>query len=409
MKILLAAASFASTISGIQRHAINAVRCLLLRHEITSVHLLVAPWQCSMVESAELPADRRLEIQIADIDRGSLSRNLWYYRELPRLAELLSVDVVHFSYPMPVNARSFHCPTVVTLHDLYPYEFPMNFGFPRFLFNRAVLRQCLRSADAIACVSESTRMKLKQYAPTAVWNKATCIYNCVEPGPTSEANAFIRKWNTAPFLLCVAQHRRNKNIAALIHAFNHLLRAGWIESRAKLIVVGMRGPETAHIHHLVRESGLSNCVQLVEGLSEEDLWWCYRNCSVLAAPSITEGFGLPVAEGLLAGCRIVCSNIPAHREVGGPSCHFVSLHEHAPQALAAAIADALQEPKPKPASLPQFSASVLSAQYVELYNGLVASAKMERTRVGVPAIGSATETLPATGSDSQSALAYRGK
>lgn len=87
MRVLLAAASFASTISGIQRHALNMVRCLLLRQEVTAVHLVVAPWQCAMVESAELPADRRLKMQVADIDRGSLSRNLWYYRELPRLAE----------------------------------------------------------------------------------------------------------------------------------------------------------------------------------------------------------------------------------------------------------------------------------------------------------------------------------
>ncbi|MGB6693744.1 MAG: glycosyltransferase family 4 protein [Terracidiphilus sp.] len=409
MRVLLAAASFASTISGIQRHALNMVRCLLLRQEITAVHLVVAPWQCAMVESAELPADRRLKMQVADIDRGSLSRNLWYYRELPRLAELLGADVVHFSYPMPLDARSFRCSTVVTLHDLYPYEFPMNFGFPRFLFNRAVLRQCLRSADAIACVSESTRMKLRQYAPASVCNKAIRIYNCVEPGPLTEANSPVRDWNSVPFLLCIAQHRRNKNIATLIHAFDRLLRSEWIEEGTKLIVVGMRGPETARIHRLIRESGLSKSVRLVEGLSEQDLWWCYRNCSVLAAPSFTEGFGLPIAEGLLAGCRIVCSNIPAHREIGGASCRFVSLREHAPQALAAAIADALQESKPEPVTLPQFSASDLSEQYMALYGRLVASAKMARTRDEGPAIGSTGETLSATGSESQSALAYRGK
>jgi hypothetical protein len=56
----------------------------------------------------------------------------------------------------------FACPTMVTLHDLYPYEMPMNFGFPKFIFNRMVLQQCLRNTDAIACVSETTLFRLKQ-------------------------------------------------------------------------------------------------------------------------------------------------------------------------------------------------------------------------------------------------------
>ena len=38
--------------------------------------------------------------------------------------------------PCPSMAASFSCPTVVTLHDLYPYEIPLNFGFPKFIFNR---------------------------------------------------------------------------------------------------------------------------------------------------------------------------------------------------------------------------------------------------------------------------------
>lgn len=111
MRVLLAAASFASTISGIQRHALNMVRCLLLRQEVTAVHLVVAPWQCAMVESAELPADRRLKMQVADIDRGSLSRNLWYYRELPRLAEALGRRCCSF-----LVSDAFGCAILPLLH-----------------------------------------------------------------------------------------------------------------------------------------------------------------------------------------------------------------------------------------------------------------------------------------------------
>ena len=374
MKILIAAASFASNISGLQRHAFNVARCLLPQPDISELHLVVAPWQRDLVKAAGLGSDARLTTHIAEMKRDSLSRNLWYYRGLPKLATRLQVDLVHLSYPMPVNAAAFHCPTVLTLHDLYPYEIPMNFGFPKFIFNRIVLQQCLRSVDVIACVSETTSARLKQYVPTSVSRKAVRIYNCVEAEPLSAAHSPISSWQGEPFLLCIAQHRRNKNIPLLIRTFHRLLLSGQIDPEMKLVVIGISGPETGTIQRLVSDSGLSQSVRFLQGLSEPQLQWCYRHCAVLAAPSITEGFGLPVAEGLLAGCRIVCSDIPAHREVGEGRCHFVALQENVEEILAAAIVAALREPKEKPTPLPQLSAPVLAKQYMDLYRRLAASA-----------------------------------
>lgn len=151
---------FSSQISGLQRHAFNVVRCLLQLPEISAVHLVVAPWQRAMVEDAGFEPDPRLTIHIAEMEVSSLSRNVWYYRELPALAARLRADVVHLTFPMPVDGASFACPTVLTLHDLYPYEIPKNFGFPKCIFNRLVLQQCLRNVDAIACVSEITGILL---------------------------------------------------------------------------------------------------------------------------------------------------------------------------------------------------------------------------------------------------------
>ena len=66
----------------------------------------------------------------AEMDNSSLSRNLWHYRGLPALAARLQPDVLHLSYPVPLHAASLRCSTVLTLHDLYPFEIPRNFRFP---------------------------------------------------------------------------------------------------------------------------------------------------------------------------------------------------------------------------------------------------------------------------------------
>ncbi len=374
MKILLAAASFASNMSGLQRHALNVARCLLPEPEISTLHLVIAPWQRNFVQAADLGSDARIVTHIAEMDRSSLSRNLWYYRKLPELAAQLQVDLVHLTYPMPVNADAFSCPTMVTLHDLYPYEIPMNFGFPKFIFNRIILQQCLRNIDAIACVSEITLSRLKQYAPPAVWQRASRIYNCVETPPLCNAKPPIHDWHGERFMLCVAQHRRNKNIPLLIRTFHRMLCAGQVAADMRLVVIGIAGPETRKIHRLVSSLGLGGRICFLEGVSDSELQWCYTRCEAVVSPSITEGFGLPIAEALLAGCRIVCSDIPAFREIGDAQCRFVALEKNAEEALGTAIVAALSEPKKKPRTLRQFSAPVLAKQYTSFYRRLISSA-----------------------------------
>jgi glycosyltransferase involved in cell wall biosynthesis len=402
MKILIAAASFASNMSGLQRHALNVARCLLREPEIDALHLVIAPWQRSFVQAAGFLHNARIVTHVAEMDRSSLSRNLWYYRKLPELAGQLGVDLVHLTYPMPVNAAAFHCPTLVTLHDLYPYEIPMNFGFPKFIFNRIVLQQCLRNIDAIACVSDITLLRLRQYLPIAVWRKALRIYNCVEAEPIQNAQPPITSLRDQPFLLCVAQHRRNKNIPLLIRTFHRFLRAGQVTPAMKLVIVGIPGPETRDIHCLVSTLGLGDSVRFLEGVSDSELQWCYTHCEVVLSPSAVEGFGLPVSEALLAGCRIVCSDIPAFREVADGQCRFVTLERNAEEMLAAAIVAALNDPKPSPKSMPQFSAPVLGRQYTSLYRKLITSAIPSKNATVAASINPAHRKGSLYGNDEQS-------
>jgi len=108
---------------------------------------------------------------------------------------------------------------------------------------------------------------------------------------------------------------------------------------------------------------------------------------VLVAPSLTEGFGLPVAEGLLAGCRVVCSDIPAHREIAEGQCRFVNLRDKPAETLAAVVADAFNQPKRRPILLPRFSAPVLAPQYLSIYSRLIHSAAPEQATTAASSIG----------------------
>jgi glycosyltransferase involved in cell wall biosynthesis len=372
MKIVIALASSSSHLSGVPRHAINLARSLLTRLEIAEVHLVVAPWQMDFVQDAAPCGDARLHLHAAPIGSSALSRNLWFHAQLPKLASHLDADIVHLAYPVPVRRGAFRCPAVVTLHDLYPYDIPENFGFPKVLFNRAVLRQCLRRIDAIACVSQTTFSRLKSLNPRFA-QKAAVIHNSIEAqtGPAVETQT--PEWGSLHFLLCVAQHRCNKNILLVMRVFERLLRLGHVGAETRLLIVGITGPETAAIKEFIGASGLAHRVILLNGISDADLQWCYRNCSLMLAPSAVEGFGLPVAEGLLAGCRVVCSDIAAFRELGGTHCTFVPLGPGEVEAFTDAVNASLRQESPGPIALPQLSPRVIAEAYMRLYRSLIFS------------------------------------
>src|SRR5206468_1268183 len=142
----------------------------------------------------------------------------------------------------PFRSAAISCPVVITLHDLYPFDIPANFGFPQVLANRWILRRALAQADAISCVSATTLNRLQAiYFGSSI---QVVIPNCVQPGPAVSHSSPIPGWNGEDFLLSVSHHRRNKNPDPLLRSFSHMLASGALPRTAWLVIVGMQGPET---------------------------------------------------------------------------------------------------------------------------------------------------------------------
>jgi glycosyltransferase involved in cell wall biosynthesis len=223
----------------------------------------------------------------------------------------------------------------------------------------------------VACVSASTRSQLSRWFGVEVWKKAEVIFNAVESKPSAIQGPLPELSDEASFVLSVSQHRQNKNIPLAIRIFADAVGRGILPRKTLLLIIGITGPATHQVRREIGKSGLDSQIRLLSGVSEDDLQWCYRRCKCLLAPSSIEGFGLPIAEALLAGCPVVCSDIPAFREIGRDAVRYVPFGERILEEYSRAIRELLAEDRPNPLRLAHLSPQAIGSQYLNLYRKVI--------------------------------------
>lgn len=361
--------------TGVCRHAANLARCLADLDQVGQVTLLTGAWQKDYFETAFALSSPKIEIIGIDIKNSSISRNLWFLFGLPKLVKQLDPSIVHLAFPLPFLRSRFPCPVVATIHDLYPYQFPENFGYQQVLFNRLFLRQCIRSSDGLSCVSEVTLKDLQTYFPEVqiLDKKTRVIYNFVDFDQVVAARPKnLSSQSNSSYIFTVGQHRKNKNFDVLIQAYANLIHSGRLNKTIKLLIVGSSGPETDNLLQLIKALSIEESVLMLSAINDEELCWLYQNCQIFVMPSTVEGFCIPLVEALYFSCKVVCSDIPIFREVGSSSCTYFSLKEDKIKNLEQAITVALKlDPAQESDVHLRFSKAGVSGQLLAFYSELI--------------------------------------
>ncbi|MBD2112394.1 MULTISPECIES: glycosyltransferase family 4 protein [Cyanophyceae] len=360
--------------TGVCRHGANLAQGLAECDEVSKVTVIIGAWQTHYFAHGFGLTSSKIRLVDVDIKNSSIGRNQWFLTDLPKLANRLCPDIVHLSFPLPFVRQWFNCPVVATIHDLYPYEYPQNFGFPQVWFNQWFLNQCINQSDGLSCVSKTTLEALKTHFPKMDQRKPLrVIYNSVENNSgQSNPPQVLKDQQHRLFILGVAQHRKNKNLDLLIRAYNALLKNNKIDSETQLILVGSPGPETSSLHQLVNSLDLQDQITFLSGLDDSKLNWLYEQATLFVMPSSTEGFCLPLIEAQAAGCPVVCSDIPIFHEIASPQCHYFDLNDSPLENLITAIAEALVYPESrKPFINTAFKQEITSQQYLDFYRCLL--------------------------------------
>ena len=295
--------------SGIGRYVRNTVRHLPAMDDDLELSLFSVFFRdhARRLAAAGVAETDRVRLAAARFP-GRLVKGLGAVRMLSTSRWTGPVDVFHLTDYVKLPVRDSKI--VATIHDvtfLHPdaYHPPAN---RRRL--TAVTQWVIKRADRILTVSETSRREILAHyelpedrvvvTPLGVDEKFLVPF---EPTPTA-----------IPSVLFVGTLEPRKNLPRLLRAFEIVLASGL---EAHLHLVGRRGWMCDEVFRLLLRPTLADKVTWLGSVSDDALIELMRSASVLAYPSLWEGFGLPVLEGMAMGLPVLTSDCGALAEVAG--------------------------------------------------------------------------------------------
>ena len=237
--------------------------------------------------------------------------------QIPQLLRQLEATVYHsVYYLMPYRPG---IPTLVTLYDLIPEQFPQLVSLQARLFARLATRLALRAGDHFLAISEAARQAFLSHYPLDP-NQITAVPLAADkkfkPQPETAVAALRHKLNLPTrYVLYLGINKPHKNLARLIEAWETVIRE--VPDAPPLVIAGAWDERYGGIKTAVSPQNLNHHIFFIGRMEDADLPALYSGAKLFVFPSLVEGFGLPVLEAMACGTAVACANSSSLPEVGG--------------------------------------------------------------------------------------------
>lgn len=227
--------------------------------------------------------------------------------------------LLHDRYRTPSRADLFHglnqrMPagrlrrSVCTFHDLFVMT--GDYSTPEFRERFTVQAQeAAERADVIITVSAFTAAQVESLLGVDR-GRLRVVHHGIRTLPAPNLPR-------EPIVLHVGAIQRRKNIKRLVEAFE-ALPAPW-----RLVLAGSAGYAAEDALARIEASAARGRIEITGYVTPEQLASLYARASILAFPSLDEGFGMPVLEAMAQGVPVVASNRSALPEVCGDAAVLV--------------------------------------------------------------------------------------
>ena len=256
---------------------------------------------------------------------GQIGNAIWRFTKHPSLINNSGNDLFHG--PSHVLPGKLKCPSVVTMLDLIFIRYPNYFKAWDRNYYRISFEKSAQLADHIISISEATKADLinyfgiKEEKISVIYPGFDAVFSKLQQQKLDEIK--IKFKLPRDYILYVGNIEPRKNILKLAQAFNSLQESSYIDKDVHLLIVGQMGWYYKEIIDGIDSLSSRDKIKLVGPVYGEDLAGFYQLASIMAYPSMFEGFGYPVLEAMRLGTPVLTSNISSMPEVGGNAAHYV--------------------------------------------------------------------------------------
>ncbi|HSW93276.1 MAG TPA: glycosyltransferase family 1 protein [Gammaproteobacteria bacterium] len=243
----------------------------------------------------------------------SLQNLVWQARALSRVKKKYRL----FFTPGFNPVLSSPMPFVITLHDLIHLFAPGNGELYKKIYYRFLIKPTVMRARHIITISDYSKKNILEWVDVPA-EKIVNVSCGISTHLTAEG---IKHSPGYPYLLHVGNtEKKHKNVLRLLQAFS----MAKTDPALRLIFTGEFSPE---LNQWVRTHHLENRIVVQKQLPEKTLADYYRGAWAVVFPSLYEGFGLPVAEGMASGVPVLTSNVTSLPEVAGDAALLVDPYD----------------------------------------------------------------------------------
>lgn len=215
----------------------------------------------------------------------------------------------------------FAGPVLFTIHDLtflsHPqFHLPTNRAHCLLATLRAVWQGATLLVDSQATADEVGRwFVVARERLRVVYPAASPVFVRLGADELTDARRRIsdRFGLDGSFVLSVATFEPRKNLSRLIEAYLGIDES--LRQKTPLVLVGSSGWKQESTLSSLLDSAPPGSVLRLGSVEESELIALYNCASVVAYPSLVEGFGLPVLEAMACGAPVLTSNVSSLAEV----------------------------------------------------------------------------------------------
>lgn len=224
------------------------------------------------------------------------------------------LNATHFPLEYPAHLRWLHRRRDIVpaffIHDLFPIVAPQYFWVAEPERHARRLKHIAKLNGRVIVTSSFVAEQVRRHF------ERDCHFASILVAPLPVSDAFLAPPRPDPrlagrpyFVVCGTIEPR-KNHLFLLRLWREMAETS-VDIPA-LVIVGKRGWNAeAAIDILERSPAISRHVVEVSGLSTPGLKRLMDNARALLAPSVSEGFGLPVVEASATALPVIAAKIPA--------------------------------------------------------------------------------------------------